>query len=497
MNSRQSDSGGVISRTEALNTISTEQLDVLVIGGGIVGSGIARDAAMRGLKTGLVEQYDIAYGTSSRSSRLLHGGIRYLAQGRVGLVHEASVEKSIISRIAPHVSDPLPFLFPTYKCPPWGQWALWKLMIGVKIYDFLCGGRNLGKSSWFSPKGLLKVLPGINPNKLTGAVRYFDGLTNDSRLVIDTLRSASNAGAIILNYCRAAEPQMQDGLWHCTVTDTLTGRAYTITSKTVVNSTGPWAEHFDQSSVKLRPTKGVHLVISRDRLPSDDAVVMVEDTRILFAIPWGERMILGTTDTDYSGKIEDVKVEPEDVDYILDVVNASFPSAKLNKADIISSWAGLRPLICNGKGGPSDISRSHEIKMPEPGWLDISGGKLTTYRLMAQQSVDKLESYLGRGKTKCHTADEPLLNADEAAKSSGIIPLEPSKELVEHYCKNEWAIHLDDIMNRRTSWTHYRTDAEEIAQKVADWMAEIFDWDNNRKAEELLNAAHSQLKTDN
>jgi len=487
MNS-QSNSGGTLSRTEALSRISSETLDVLVIGGGIVGAGIARDAAMRGLKTGLVEQYDITYGTSSRSSRLLHGGLRYLAQGRIGLVHEASVEKSIVSSIAPHVSDPLPFVFPTYECPPWGQWALWKLMIGVKIYDFLCGGRNLGKSSWFSPKGLLKILPGINPDKLTGAVRYFDGLTSDARLVIDTLRSASNAGAVVLNYCRAAEPQMQSGSWHCVVTDSLTGQTHNITSKTVVNSTGPWAESFDQSSVKLRPTKGVHLVISRDRLPSDDAVVMIEDSRILFAIPWGERMILGTTDTDYSGKIEDVKVEPEDVEYILDVVNASFPSAKLTKADIISSWAGLRPLICNAHGGPSDISRSHEIKMPKPGWLDVSGGKLTTYRLMAQQSVDKIESYLSGRKTKCRTASEPLLDSDEAAKSSGIIPLEPSKDLVEHYCKNEWAIHLDDIMVRRSSWTHYRTDAGDIAQKVADWMAETLGWDENRKSEELASS---------
>ena len=187
-------------RQATLRSLQEGPLDVLIIGGGIVGSGVARDAAMRGLRVGLVEQHDFAFGTSSRSSRLLHGGLRYLAQGRVGLVHEASVEKKVIHHIAPHLADPLPFIFPTYRGNR--DWVLWQLKIGVKIYDLLCGGRNLGKSTWLSQSEVLQRVPGLESAGLNGAVRYYDGLTNDARLTIDTLRSAAASGAAVLNYCR-------------------------------------------------------------------------------------------------------------------------------------------------------------------------------------------------------------------------------------------------------------------------------------------------------
>src|SRR5690348_12500514 len=187
-------------REQTFRRIEQEPLDVLVVGGGIVGSGIARDAAMRGLKTGLVEQHDFAFGTSSRSSRLLHGGLRYLAQGRVGLVHEASVEKKIIHHIAPHLAEPLPFIFPTYRGNR--EWVLWQLKLGVKLYDLLCGGNNLGKSTWLSREQTLYKVPDLSPEGLNGAVRYYDGFTNDARLTLDTLRSAARHGALLLNYCR-------------------------------------------------------------------------------------------------------------------------------------------------------------------------------------------------------------------------------------------------------------------------------------------------------
>ena len=204
-------------RQKALQALAETPLDLLIIGGGIVGSGIARDAAMRGLRVGLVEQHDFASGTSSRSSRLLHGGIRYLAQGRIGLVHEASVEKKIIHQIAPHLSDPLAFIFPTYRDNK--NWALWKLKIGVKIYDLLCSGRNLGKSSWLNTNETLKKVPALSPSGLTGAVRYFDGLTNDARLVLDTLRSAAHHNAILLNYCRFLDAEEEE-FWQCELEDT-------------------------------------------------------------------------------------------------------------------------------------------------------------------------------------------------------------------------------------------------------------------------------------
>jgi len=474
-----------VSRQQTLEGLACQPLDVLVVGGGIVGAGVARDAAMRGLRVGLVEQHDIAYGTSSRSSRLLHGGLRYLAQGRIGLVHEASVEKRVVHRIAPHISEPLAFIFPTYRTPPWGTWALWKLAAGVKIYDLLCGGRNLGASSWLSASRLKSILPGVRPDDLTGAVRYYDGLTNDARLVTDTLRSAEASGALVLNYARMETSSATDSQWQCSVMDMLTGRSFQVKSRCVVNATGPWAEMLEHSAVRLRPTKGVHLVIPRCRLPIPDAVVMTEGSRILFAIPWGERVILGTTDTDYQGRIEDVRVEPEDVSYVLKVVNCSFPEAGLTEADLVSGWAGLRPLIADPNGGPSDISRGHEIRTPAPGWWDVAGGKLTTYRLMAEQTMDQVQRFLGHPADGCSTATEPLLSPEEVAGVSAIVPPQVTREAVAHYCRREWVVHLDDVMVRRAGWHYYHTNAAEIAAQVADWMADELGWDETTKQTEL------------
>jgi glycerol-3-phosphate dehydrogenase len=469
-------------RTQRIDQLTSDTLDVLIVGGGIVGAGVARDAAMRGLRTGLIEQYDMAFGTSSRSSRLLHGGLRYLAQGRLFLVHEASVEKRILHRIAPHLADPLPFVFPTYRGT---QWPLWQLRIGVKIYDLLCGGRNLGPSSAMSRDELLRHLPGPNPEKLTGAVRYYDGLTNDSRLVLDTLRAAAAHGAIIGNYLRLEEATPSAGAWTCQIRDTLADRTHRVTARTVVHAAGPWAEKLPQSSIALRMTKGVHLVIDRTRLPVPDAVVMTEGSRILFAIPWGDRVILGTTDTDYDGPIEAVHTEPADVDYILSVTNRSFPAAGLTESDVIGTWAGLRPLIANPHGGPSDISRAHVIHMPHPGWLDIAGGKLTTYRHIAEQAVDRLARHLDRKLPPCRTADVPLLDPADVKGVSAITPPEVRREVVEHYCTHEWAVHLDDVMLRRTSWQHYHRDSDQIAQQVAGWMGDVFGWDESRRIAEL------------
>ncbi|NLX21092.1 MAG: glycerol-3-phosphate dehydrogenase/oxidase [Phycisphaerae bacterium] len=476
---------GNTGRAVLLRDWSTEPLDVLVAGGGIVGAGIVRDAAMRGLRVGLVEQHDFAFGTSSRSSRLLHGGLRYLAQGRVGLVREASIEKRVLHGIAPHVSAPLAFVFPTYRCAPWAQWALWKLRIGVRLYDLLCGGRNLGRSSSLNAAGLTAHVPGIRSERLTGAVRYFDGLTSDARLVMDTLRSAASGGGMMVNYCRLEHAEATAGRWQCTLNDVLTGEQMSVAAKCVVNATGPWAQQFKQSGVQLRLTKGVHLVIERERLPVPDAVVMTEGARILFAIPWGERVILGTTDTDYDGPIEDVRTDRDDVRYILGVVNEAFPGAGLMEADVISAWAGLRPLLADPNGRPSDISRSHEIRSPQPGWWDVAGGKLTTYRLMAEQTVDQLERYLGRGPSECMTATHLLLPPDEVRDVSGIIPPDVTRAAVEHYCTREWAWHLDDVMVRRTSWHYYHREAPAIAERVADWMSTLLGWDAGQRAEEL------------
>ncbi len=476
------------TREQARRSLAQATFDLLIIGGGIVGSGIARDAAMRGLKVGLIEQHDFAFGTSSRSSRLLHGGLRYLAQGRIGLVHEASVEKKIIHHIAPHLAKPLPFIFPTYRGNK--NWVPWQLKIGVKIYDLLCGGRNLGHSAWLNKTEVLEKVPGLAPAGLNGAVRYYDGFTNDARLTIDTLRSAARSGATILNYCRFKNAA-RDEHWHCEVEDRLDQETFQISARAVVNATGPWADGLPHSGVKLRITKGIHLVVERTRVPVPETVVMTEGKRILFAIPWGERTIIGTTDTDYTGSLDHVTASTEDVSYVLQITNQFFPNAKLSAVDVISTWAGLRPLIADPDGKPSDISRGHVIRSPEPCWWDVAGGKLTTYRLMAEQTVDQIVKRLRRSHelshyiSPCGTAHEPLLPAADIAGVSGILPPEFNRQAVEHFCANEWSVHLDDVMVRRTSWRYYHHDAAQKAGRVADWMAELLGWSGATRAAEL------------
>jgi glycerol-3-phosphate dehydrogenase len=480
--------GDLSSRAKDLEVLGNTTFDVLVIGGGIVGAGIARDAAMRGLRTALVEQHDFAFGTSSRSSRLLHGGLRYLAQGRVGLVHEASVEKKVIHHIAPHLAEPLPFVFPTYRGNR--DWALWQLKIGVKVYDLLCGGRNLGRSGWLRPEELMKKVPGLNTLGLKGAVRYYDGFTNDARLTLDTLRSAVAAGARAVNYCRFVDARRSE-VWECDLEDRIGRKKILLRARTVVNATGPWADGLPHSRVKLRVTKGIHLVVHRKRVPVPETVVMTEGKRILFAIPWGERTILGTTDTDYQGPIEDVRADVSDIAYVLGITNQFFPEARLGPQDVVSVWAGLRPLVADPNGKPSDISRSHEIRNPEPGWWDVAGGKLTTYRLMAEQTVDQVIKALRsegslRGEVhRCRTAEDPLLPGVETEDLSGILPPECTRRAVEHYCAREWAVHLDDVMVRRSSWHYYFPDAIQVAERVSGWMAEVLDWTEETRGNEL------------
>jgi glycerol-3-phosphate dehydrogenase len=466
----------------SLESMTSGNLDVLVVGGGIVGAGVARDAALRGLRAAVIDQSDFASGTSSRSSRLLHGGIRYLAQGRVGLVWEASREKCTVGRIAPHLAESLAFIFPTRRGTPWTKW---KLGLGVKVYDLLCTMRNYGPSRVLGQRATLDLLPQLATTSLTGAVRYYDALTNDARLVIDTLRSGAAAGAIVENYLRLVIAEPVDNHWHCELADAESGERHTVVARTVVNATGPWSDRLLNSKTSLRLTKGVHLVIERERLPVPDAVVIADGERILFAIPWGERVILGTTDTDYSGPLDNPSCDAEDTRYVLDIVNGAFPAARLTDADVISVWSGLRPLVADPNGNPSDISRRHEVAMCHPGWWDITGGKLTTYRLMAEEAVDGIVNYTGITAKECETALRPLLAEDDAQSVSGILPPEISAMVVRHYCRHEWARHLDDVMIRRTSWRYFHRDHLEIAGKVARWMASELKWDADRQHQEI------------
>lgn len=475
----------VVDRSQTLKNIRAQDLDILVIGGGIVGAGVARDAAMRGLKIGVVEQNDFSSGTSSRSSRLLHGGLRYLAQGRIGLVREASLEKSVIQTIAPHLAEPLPFLFPTFKSEK--DWVLWQLKIGVKIYDLLCSGRNFGASTWLSPDEMLARTPGLTRNGLNGAVRYFDGFTNDARLTLDSLRSAQDHGAHILNYCQYLSGN-RTSLWECDLLDKVTGEKFRVRARAVVNATGPWADKIPHSEVRLRTTKGVHLVVDRARFSVPETVVLTEGKRILFCIPWGKRVILGTTDTDYSGRPEDVEVDSSDVAYVLGVINRFFPKQPLEPADVLSGWAGLRPLIADPSGKPSDISRSHQIRRPEPGWWDVAGGKLTTYRLMAEQTVDKILKEFGGSNghvRECRTHLEEILPDKADREFTGLVPPPFSRRAVEQFVGREWARSLEDVFVRRSSWFYYSPPTPEQVATAAEWMAELLGWSPAVKAAEI------------
>ncbi len=397
---------------------------------------------------------------------------------------EASREKRVIGRIAPHLTQPLAFIFPGRKGT---SWALWKLAIGVKLYDVLCGMRNFGSSSVFGRKKTVEVLRGVSMQNLTGAVRYFDALTNDARLVIDTIRSAVQHGATAFNYVRLVDAKHSGNVWRCTLEDVESGATLEVQSRTVVNATGPWSDKVPHSNTSLRLTKGVHLVIDRYRLPVPDAVVMAEGDRILFAIPWGERVILGTTDTDFQGPIGEPTCDEVDVRYILDVTNTTFPRALLTPADLISTWAGLRPLVAEPHGNPSDISRRHEVKMNEPGWWDVTGGKLTTYRLMAEETVNAIAKYVGSAKKTCETARQLLLEPSTTSGISGIVPPPVSEVLVKHYCRSEWVRHLEDLMIRRTRWRHYRHDHLEVAGRAAEWMAVELGWDETIVQSEIAN----------
>ncbi len=476
-------SSGSAPRAVLTALLTAAPLDLLVVGGGIVGASVARDAARRGLRTGLVEQADFAFGTSSRSSRLLHGGLRYLSQGRIGLVREASIEKRRLHGIAPHLAEPLAFIFPTYRG---SGWPLWQLRLGVRLYDLLCNNRNLGRSGGLGRADLLSLVPGLRPERLAGAVRYYDALTNDARLVFDTLRSAGDAGALLANYTRFLRADRAGPHWRVGLQDGLGSGcavAATVEARAIVNATGPWSDLIPRSAVRLRLTKGIHLILERSRLSVPDAVVLTEGRRLLFVIPWGERVILGTTDTDYDGDPATPTCDGSDVDYLLAQANDAFPRARLQRTDVIRSWVGLRPLVEDKDGHPSDISRSHEILHPEPGWWDIAGGKLTTCRLMAEQAVDAVAEELGIAVGPCDTAERQLL-PDGPPPTGGVLPPPVTEEVVRHCCRREWAVHLDDVMIRRTSWHYYHRDAGAIARRALGWMADELGWGADRVAHE-------------
>ena len=375
--------------------------DLLIIGGGITGAGAARDAARRGLSVCVVEMDDLAAGTSSRSSKLVHGGLRYLEQLEFSLVFEAVSERRILMDIAPHLVSPLGFLFPVYASSRRGVFTV---NLGMWVYDGLSLFRSPRIHKNLSRKAVAEAEPLLNRTDLKGAPLYWDCRTDDARLTLETALDAVDNGAHVLTWSKVVGllRDEQGRVSGARVRDMLTGEERSVRANAVVNATGPWSDRtraLGSSTHKdrLRPTKGVHIVVDAERLRVENAVVCFhpEDGRVLFAIPWGPQTYIGTTDTDFSTDPGDVAATQEDVRYLLAASNHYFPESSLTEADVLSTWAGVRPLI--GQEDADDesaVSREHEIRVDPDFLITIAGGKLTTYRRMAAEVVDRAANLL-------------------------------------------------------------------------------------------------------
>jgi glycerol-3-phosphate dehydrogenase len=402
-----------LDRDKILGRMSTETFDLVIVGGGITGAGTARDAASRGMKVALVEARDFAEGTSSRSSKLIHGGIRYLENLEFHLVFEALSERRLLFELAPHLVHPLRFVLPLYKDSRVG---MFKMGLGMWLYDALSMFEAPELHERLNAKESLERLPLLQSQDLVGSYVYSDAYMDDARLVIETLRSAVALGAACINHVTADDAELLEGKIHSIgCTDKLSGRRLRIKARHVVSTVGPWTDIVAPKLVGewrniMRPTKGVHLTFDRKRLQLSQAVVMASDDekRIVFGIPRNEMTIIGTTDTDFSGDPADVTTTKEDVEYLLKVAGEYFPGAKLTVDDIIASYAGVRPLVDDGSESESKTSREHVIHRDPKNVTFVAGGKYTTYRLMAQQTVETaLEAFsiedqvrFGRGDTK-------------------------------------------------------------------------------------------------
>ncbi len=519
-------------RSTKIRRLGEEAFDLLVIGGGINGAGVAREAALRGLKTALVEKGDFGCGTSSRSSKLIHGGFRYLETGDFGLVLEASRERDLLRRrLAPHLVRPLPFFFPVYRG---GPLPLWKLRVGLLLYDLLAAFRNIERHRVVHAAGARETEPGLRAEGLRGGALYFDCFTDDARLVLENVLGAEQAGAVCLNYVgvEALEKDGQGRLTGARVRDLdCDGGSLEVSARAIVNATGPWLDRVraldDPNAVPiLRPTKGVHIVVPRERVGNRHAIVLhaVRDARILFVIPWQEHAIVGTTDTDFDGNPDALAADEKDVDYLLETLNFHFPRAHLKDGDVISAFAGLRPLVAGTRAeAPSEVSREEALFESGSGLISLGGGKLTTYRRVAIRVVDRLARALRRrfgietrsrsgtdalplpGATTVSVDGEPKLRAEVAdllcqrygARARELVSLVASvpvlaeplvAELVDpraevaFAAESEMALRVEDVLRRRTHVALKSVDGGAgAAEMTSDLMGERLGWSRPKR----------------
>lgn len=520
---------GAAARDGAIRELGTEAFDVLVVGGGITGAGIARDAALRGVRVALVEAEDFASGTSSKSSRLVHGGLRYLRQGHLRLVWEACHERATLHDLAPHLVRPITMLLPAYGGRGGGYWST---VLGLWVYDRLAGRRGMGGHRRLGPRETRALEPNLNPQGLLGAGVFRDCTVDDARLVLLNARSAWREGACVVPRCPIVGLRWREGrVEGVRVRDGGSGREFDVRARLVVGAVGPWADVLGAMAKVdgkvLRPTKGTHLVLERERLGHSHAMALwnPEDGRLFFLIPWGSLTVVGTTDTAYEGDPRDAQATREDVEYLLRALNALLPGRKIGWEDVRATYAGVRPLAWSDDRTAGAIPREHRILRPAPGLMLVCGGKLTTYRSMAEKAVDGAVRDLGFGKGPCRSARVPLQERLEgpdldALRTKAPLPLDVVDHLVERHgahavtliegavrkglegrlvpglpyieaevveaAEEEMVLHLEDFMERRTHLALEALDrGVKAAPRIAALLGGVLGWTPERAAEEV------------
>ena len=417
-----------LDRTETIKKVSEEEFDLVVIGGGITGGGIALDAASRGLKVALVEKNDFASGTSSKSTKLIHGGLRYLKQFDFWLVKEVGSERAIVHKLAPHLVLPEKMLLPLIENGSYGKWLA---SIGLKVYDILAQVSGDDKRKMLEKKEALKLEPLLPKKILKGAGYYAEYRTDDARLTIENIKTSLHYGATALNYAEVTDFIYKDEkVAGVKIKDAISGKDFKIKSKYVISAAGPWVDELrsmnnSKKGKQLHLTKGVHLVFPFEKLPVNQSVYFdIPDGRMMFVIPRGKVTYAGTTDTNFNKDKDNIDIDLADAIYLLSAVNNMFPKINLEMEDIVSSWAGLRPLIHEEGKSASELSRKDEIFTSDTGLISIAGGKLTGYRKMAERVVNRIVKKMeedGEPELKeCSTDKIPLFGNDGFKKSKHV-----------------------------------------------------------------------------
>ena len=479
-----------------MTELSGQQFDLLVIGGGITGCGVARDAAMRGLKVALVERDDFASGTSGRSSRLVHGGIRYLEHGQLHLVYESIRERQTLLRIAPHLVRPLAFTWPVYRGARVGKL---KLSAGLLAYYLLAGGRAR-RHSTLNVRETLEREPSLERKGLTGGALYYDACTDDAGLTVANAVAAQEHGATVVSHTRVTELLRNNSkAVGAIVKPRDSDETQEVRARVIVDATGVWNNGFATGSgaVRHRGSKGVHISVPRERIGNRDAITLISpvDGRVMFCLPAGPQAIIGTTDTWTDESPESVTASETDVDYLLRSANAYFPRAELKRGDVVSAWAGIRPLASGAASNPSAVSREHTIVTDGSGVVSVSGGKLTTYRSMAAEIVDRVQESLGRKQQRSATESVELpggeraneiarLEREDAKLAEPLVPgLAYTGAHLVYGVSKEMAKDLSDLLIRRVHLAFETRDhGVGVAARAADTVAPLLGWDDQTKS---------------